>query len=109
MIVWRIKNISIGRYNKLHYAGIILLVAVLVGELVAKAVIVWRLGISRWTYDTYYVQDENLNRLMWSSKFSPHPYFGYESPAIRSNEIMVKAVVSRIISDEKSSRPRASS
>ena len=44
------------------------------------------LGIRRANYNEYYLSNETLNLLTWSFKYSPHPYFGYESAPIRSFE-----------------------
>jgi hypothetical protein len=68
------------------YAGVVLAVTVLAVELAAKVVIFRSLGISRSNYDSYYLRDRDLSRLTWSLEYSPHPYFGYESPAIRRFE-----------------------
>ena len=55
-------------------------------ELGAKIVLVSVLGIRRANYNEYYLSNETLTLLTWSFKYSPHPYFGYESAPIRSFE-----------------------
>ena len=44
------------------------------------------LGIRRANYDGYYLSNRTLNLLTWSFKYSPHPYFGYDSAPIRGFE-----------------------
>src|SRR5262249_55122921 len=58
----------------------------IVAEMGAKTLIVWTLGIRTKDYSDYYRHDYPLNLLTWSFKYSPHPYFGYESAAIRQFE-----------------------
>jgi hypothetical protein len=74
------------RPSGIFYAAILLAVAVVGGELLAKGVLVWGLGISQADYEDYYAKDQRLELLTWSLKYSPHPYFGYESAAIRKFE-----------------------
>ena len=47
--------------HEIFYVGIVLAVALFAGELVAKGVVLWGLGIPGSNYDSYYLHDKRLN------------------------------------------------
>ena len=81
---WMFNNAFLGRRTAGYLSAVVALFVI--AEVGAKLLLVSVLGIRRTNYENYYRGDEKLNLLTWSFKYSPHPYFGYESPEIRAFE-----------------------
>ena len=62
------------------------LIAALALELISKGVVYYMLGIESGSYADYYINDPKLRMITWTEDYSPHPYFGYESPTTRASE-----------------------
>ncbi len=71
---------------------LLILVIVVVGELLSKGALYFILGFKDSNYTRHYENDPKLNLITWTEKYSPHPYFGYESPTIRDSEKILSEV-----------------
>ena len=74
------------------YILIFILVLMLVFELLAKSALYFILGVKEGNYAHYYQDDPNLNLITWTESYTPHPYFGYESPTTRASEAILSEV-----------------
>ena len=50
------------------------------------------LGIEDGNYADHYLNDPKLRMITWTEGYSPHPYFGYESPTTRASEKILSEV-----------------
>jgi hypothetical protein len=71
---------------------LLILVSLLVFELLSKSALYFILGIKDGNYAHYYEHDPKLNLITWTEGLTPHPYFGYESPAMRDSEQILSEV-----------------
>jgi hypothetical protein len=55
-------------------------------EISAKVMVYLFLGLTSSDFLDYYTNDRNLTLVAWDSKYTVHPYFGYENTAIREFE-----------------------
>jgi hypothetical protein len=55
-------------------------------ELVSKGIVYYMLGIEDGNFAAHYINDPKLRMITWTEGYSPHPYFGYESPTTRASE-----------------------
>src|SRR5690348_663581 len=67
-------------------------VALLALELISKGVVYYMLGIEDSDYADHYSHDPKLRMITWTEDYSPHPYFGYESPTSRASEHLLSEV-----------------
>src|SRR5687768_821152 len=65
---------------------LLLLVALVILEFGSRGVLYYMIGVEENSYAHYYRNDPKLRMITWTEGFSPHPYFGYESPTTRSSE-----------------------
>ena len=71
---------------------LLVLVSLVVFELVSKGALYFILGFKEGNYAHHYENDPKLDLITWTEKYSPHPYFGYESPTIRASEKVLSEV-----------------
>jgi len=71
---------------------LLILVSLLVLELFSKSAVSLILGINDGNYAHYYQDDPQLNMLTWTENYTPHPYFGYESPQLVASEKLLSEV-----------------
>src|ERR1051325_6370755 len=64
----------------------VLIIVVGVARIGAQFIVHQVLGISTYNYSEYFRKDDRLRLLTWTKYYSPHPYFGYETAAIRQFE-----------------------
>jgi len=75
-----IRNLRVGR-NLL-----LILVLLLFLEFLSKSVLYYIVGLEDANYAHHYRNDPKLNLITWTEDYTPHPYFGYESPTTRASE-----------------------
>ncbi|MBA5866881.1 MAG: hypothetical protein GDA67_09350 [Nitrospira sp. CR1.3] len=68
------------------WLGLLLGVAVVLTEGLAKVLTAYGLGIREADYSHYYIDDKNFNSIIWVDQYQVHPYFGYENESIRRFE-----------------------
>ena len=70
----------------------LILVALLIFEVLSKSVLYFILGIKGDDYAQHYRNDPKLGLITWTEDYTPHPYFGYESPTTRASEKILSEV-----------------
>ncbi len=76
---------SIGR-SRMARILVVLLISLVILEVLSKGIVLFALGVSKSHYRTVYEKDPQLKLLTWTERYSPHPYFGYESSHLREAE-----------------------
>ncbi len=69
-----------------------ILVSLLVLELGSKGILYYMQGVEDDDYAHYYQNDPQMRMITWTEGYSPHPYFGYESPTTRASEKILSEV-----------------
>ena len=71
---------------------LLILVSLMVFELISKSALYFLFGLKDDNYAHHYQNDPKLKLITWTEKYSPHPYFGYESSTIRESEKILSEV-----------------
>ena len=85
----QMSRLRISTLAKLLLCVLILLFAL---ELISKGVVHYMLGVEGGNYVDHYLNDPKLRMITWTEDYSPHPYFGYESPTTRASEHLLSEV-----------------
>lgn len=71
---------------------LLLLLSFLVLELFSKGVVYFVFDLGDGDYAHRYRHDPRLQMMTWTDGYTPHPYFGYESPGMRESESLLSQV-----------------
>jgi hypothetical protein len=80
------------RNSRVAQVLLLLLVSLLVLELLSKGAVYYILDIKNGDYTDHYRNDHKLKTITWMEPYTPHPYFGYESPRTRASEKILSEV-----------------
>ena len=80
------------RHSRAAKILLFIVVSLVVFELVSKGALYFMLGFKEGNYAHHYENDPKLKLITWTEKYSPHPYFGYESSTIRASEKILSEV-----------------
>lgn len=83
---------SIRHSRAVLFLFLLILISLLVLELLSKGALYFILGVKDGDYAHHYSNDPKLKHLTWTEGYTPHPYFGYESPGMRVSEKLLSEV-----------------